>query len=325
MSWQKYGFGDMVYYAPTSSKAIWKYSDSVTLSELNDDDREIDTTENPKFLKEFVESEDLLESLPSGTYRLECENKYSRFKVIPWKICSELKLFKIGAVEKVIDDFESFKKQKDCYDKVGVVYKRGVLLYGPPGTGKTSAINMIIESIKTEEILLFYVNSSLPLDFITELKKEDRLKIFVFEELTETIEQDKNAFLVFLDGEHSINNSYMIATTNYPHRLPENVVDRPGRFDKLFRVEDIKDSDRRLYLEHFLRDNVVTDKELKITKKYSLAFLKELVLIVLKEGISIEEASVFLDDHKKIVRGNFKRSNSDMGFNNDNDDDDDSN
>lgn len=321
MSWQKYGFGDMAYYAPTSSKTIWKYSDSVSLSELNDEDRDIDTTENPKFLKEFVDSDDRLESLPSGSYRLECENKYSRFKVVPWKIFSELKLFKIGAVEKVIEDFESFKKQRYCYDKVGVVYKRGVLLYGPPGTGKTSAINMIIESIKTEEILLFYINSSLPLDFITELKKEGRLKIFIFEELTETIEQDKNSFLVFLDGEHSINNSYIIATTNYPQRLPENIVDRPGRFDKLFRVEDIEDSERRLYLEHFLRESPVTDRELKITKKYSLAFLKELVLMILKEGLSIEEAVVFLDGHKKIVKGNFKKSNSDIGFNNDDDDD----
>eukprot|EP00252_Welwitschia_mirabilis_P007723 TRINITY_DN1937_c0_g1_i7.p1 TRINITY_DN1937_c0_g1~~TRINITY_DN1937_c0_g1_i7.p1 ORF type:complete len:415 (+),score=22.70 TRINITY_DN1937_c0_g1_i7:226-1470(+) len=40
----------------------------------------------------------------------------------------------------ILEDLESFKKNKKYYNKVGRAWKRGYLLYGPPGTGKSSMI-----------------------------------------------------------------------------------------------------------------------------------------------------------------------------------------
>lgn len=40
----------------------------------------------------------------------------------------------------IMEDLDSFINGKECYKKIGKVWKRGYLLYGPPGTGKSSLI-----------------------------------------------------------------------------------------------------------------------------------------------------------------------------------------
>jgi len=42
--------------------------------------------------------------------------------------------------QKVIEDLDKFIKGKECYKRIGKVWKRGYLLYGPLGTGKSSLI-----------------------------------------------------------------------------------------------------------------------------------------------------------------------------------------
>ncbi len=257
--------------------------------------------------------------LPSGAYSLKAEETYSDSILYPIQSSHDAKLFELDVVGKVIDDFRSFMSQEQVYRDLSLLYKRGVLLYGPPGTGKTTAIQMIIDKCRPKDSIVIYITSAIPRDLIEELRNDPRFKILVFEELTQTLSSTNvNRFLTFLDGESSLDNLYVIGTTNYPEQLPGNIVDRPGRFDKLFKIDHTSDSDRKTYIKYFLKRTPKAD-EIASLKDFSMASLKEILLISLKENISITQAVRQVKEHQNTVKSNFKEASQSIGFSNDDD------
>lgn len=315
MSWIFCGTVDKPAYKISDHQYIFIETGSLTLAEMNSRDRDISTCHNSHYITECKETtEGTIKILPSGLYRLQCANMYDPFKMVVWKPTTSTKLFKLDVVEDILKDFKEFTTQEDLYKDLQMAYKRGALLYGPPGTGKTSAINMIIDSLELEDALIIYVDSGLPTDLMIELKEDARLKVFIFEELTQTLDKTNiSRFLTFLDGEHSLHNCYIIATTNYPEELPGNIVDRPGRFDKLFKIKDVSKKDKKTYLEFYLKREI-TEDELTAMKTFSMAYLKELVLKIKKDSVTAEEAIKSLNKHKKIVKDNFKQETNSIGF-----------
>lgn len=320
MPWRRHTTKDSTFYRLKGSKNVYRETIDLSLDELNDSERDFEASYNPKFMIETVKSGDSIDFLPKGIYKIEGRYAHN-MRAVSWAGPKDLKLFELDVVRDVLKDFEEFQVQENIYLQVGgkSAYRRGVLLYGPPGTGKTSAINMIVDSLKNKDIVLFYISDSIPSEFIENLKNDNRLKIFIFEELTQTIRENIGFFLTFLDGENSLYNSYTIATTNYPEQLPGNIVNRPGRFDKLFRIDKIPEKDRKIYLEHFLKRSI-SEQELTSTTKYSMAFLRELVLMILKNRYSFDDAITALDKHKQTVKNEFKSEVREIGFIRDEDD-----
>jgi SpoVK/Ycf46/Vps4 family AAA+-type ATPase len=111
--------------------------------------------------------------------------------------------------------------------------------------------------------------------------------------------------LNFLDGQNSWDKSIVIATTNYPHTLPGNIVDRPSRFDRLYKVDCPTEEVRRIYLEAKLGKEAVTDELIKGTKGYSIAHLRELVVSIPIYGQDPQTRLAEIEEVKKLVQREF--------------------
>lgn len=220
-------------------------------------------------------------------------------------------------VKELYDDMINFFDKKEVFDKYNMVRKRSSLLFGPPGTGKSfSAIHLCKKVIQEyDAIVILTPPKDTGFDSLTSGFREplqDRTTIFMVEELTEA-KGKKEEILSFLDGENSWNNSYAIGTTNYPGKLDKNIVDRPGRFDKVIEVDEPDKQERKKYLES-VTDRTYTDKELAMTEGYSFSYLKELVLRMELEDKSLETVIEGFEELKREIDDAFQDREDTIGF-----------
>lgn len=310
MPWKKRKNGG---YGVECQESVYHYKENISLENLNDPSRDFyDATRSIDYMRELIDFEG--GELPSGVYKC-IQMGYDESYLAPTVLQHDLKLFELDITEKVTKDFKDFVSKEKIYRDLGILYKRGILLYGPPGTGKTTAITSIVDNIRLEDTLVIFCTKLPSTEIMKEFRSEKRLKIFVFEEVTNiTSRMDGiSQFLTFLDGEDSFDNVYTIATTNYPEELPGNIVDRPGRFDRLYKIAHLSRDDRFKYLKHFL-DRPPTEDELDITSKQSIATIKEWLLMAKKDGLTLKEADKIVKQHQRAVKDHFKESTDRIGF-----------
>jgi SpoVK/Ycf46/Vps4 family AAA+-type ATPase len=211
-----------------------------------------------------------------------------------------------------VDEFNAFIKNEALYTELGCIYKRAVLLYGSPGTGKTAIIRQIIrEEIPKDAVVIFFKNIP-DVDFLIRVSDSlnNRLKIFVFEELL-NITNDSSVsqeFLEFMDGEKSLRNSFIFGTTNYPEKLPENIVNRPSRWDKVIKVDGLTKEGKIELITHYLK-TPPTEEQFNLIKEFSTAAIKEICLVVLLHRISFEQAVEKMNNHTGLWKNEFEDKN----------------
>lgn len=221
------------------------------------------------------------------------------------------------SVSRLKNDMKTFMKQEDVFNQYNMTHKRNSLLYGPPGTGKTFTIMHICKKMVEEYDAIIILAPAKDTDFkpLTSNFREpleDYNKIFIIEEITEA-KGKKEEILSFLDGEDSWEHSYTIGTTNYPEKLDNNVVDRPGRFDRIIEVGFPDKEERRTYLEE-LTGREYSDKEIQLTSNYSFAYLKELVLRMEFENKSLREVVEDFNELKRKIDNEFRDEQEIPGF-----------
>lgn len=238
--------------------------------------------------------------VPAGTYTLVPANYpvTREDRLTPTSIRSGEAYIPVGYLAELKADITKFINSKPLYDELGFLYRRGYLIHGPPGNGKTSLIRELTKELPNAYVIWL---QGIPEDTLCKALDElPGIKIFIIEEITDNPNFRMSDLLEFLDGENSLSNTIVIATTNYPHNLKENLASRPSRFDVVFEVGNPTAEQSNGLLRLLLRQD--TDFA---PKDLSFAQLKELVLLHRLHGISLAEAEARLIEHKEAFKNGF--------------------
>lgn len=255
---------------------------------------------------------EVIETLPSGHYHLEQVELSHSFDTVESlrtsKPRTDAYVNTKGSATVAHEEIRLFLAEKDRYEKLNIIYKRGLLFYGPPGEGKTSFIrNLLKETIPDDSIIISL--SSVPTRTMLHAlahDEKDRLKVFIFEEFATVCSDPRQirSVLDFLDGESSVNNSITIATTNHPELIPGNVVDRPNRFDKLIKFGHPDEEACKLLLQTFLQREP-TEEEVQDCKGLSAAAIKEAAIRSISRNMELKQVFKELKEQSELVKNDF--------------------
>lgn len=147
---------------------------------------------------------------------------------------------------KIITSLYQWYKDKEWYKNHHMVHKMGILLYGTPGTGKSTLIRAISSMFGRANIYMVYPSGmDGVIDFLREMRRRTTgVMIVVIEDIDFAMkkrenvpqliqnEQNLDQMVLFqiLDGAYSLDETIIIATTNYKEQLDPALI-RHGRFD----------------------------------------------------------------------------------------------
>ena len=173
--------------------------------------------------------------LPSAVYKV---NSVPNIGIVfqPLNITKD-DLIKVenSTTTEVVNFINNFKSEdtKVRYKQTKVVHKTGILLHGVPGSGKSSTINLVIDELLKDNAIVFFdaapdlVSAVLP---AVREQNPNKLICVVYEEFEEWLKHDAAVINSFLDGQLSVNNMIVLATTNYISKIPSRIKNRPSRF-----------------------------------------------------------------------------------------------
>ncbi len=180
-----------------------------------------------------------------------------------------------GPVERLVRQMNSKGSQ---------ALNRGMILMGPPGTGKTLSARIVRNQAEATFIWVSardfyhagrYGTFMLAFDMARDLAPS----IICFEDVDNWMDNFTEDLLkTEMDGMSQSKGVATILTTNYPERIPDSLIDRPGRFHDVlaFDLPDLKL--RQAMLKRWLPEasDVEVSKAAKRLEGYSGAHLHEL-------------------------------------------------
>lgn len=188
---------------------------------------------------------------------------------------------------------------------------RGLIFIGPPGCGKTLTGKLLSKMAPTfiwvtakdcSEMGATYAFST-----AFELARELRPTILFMEDIDSYIEYGMIDLLkTELDGMKLNNGVFTILTSNFPEKLPEALIDRPGRFHDIIYFTLPNPEIRKEMLTHFLKETIAEDTlDLVVgqTEGFSGAHIKEIcnfAKIIQKED-NLDLAQAILKSLEKLL------------------------
>lgn len=245
----------------------------------------------------------------------------------------------------ITNEVQDFMDNRDLYiNDLKLPWKRGYMLIGPPGNGKTS----IIRSIKNRWGLTSYdIQKAIQKDGTVNLNnftQSSSIDVKLFpptENPIICIMEDIDKFIVYqsggkgnadsgkvtlhdilkaLDGIDNYDGVIVIATTNYARDMSEAILNRPGRFDRIWEI-NLPTENNILNLLKYHKVNITDGDIVNISKElngFSMAFVAEFIKSVKtkyrRNDVSTEEAKCVLDNihkHNKLYLDYFKGKDKD--------------
>ena len=191
------------------------------------------------------------------------------------------------------DLVENFLESKDFYLEKKIPWKRGILLFGPPGNGKTSIIRTIISEYNFKPVTFVPGANAESMREAFSYAEEQSPALLYIEDLDSLIENglDISTFLNLLDGISAKNGLLVIATANDVRKLKANIMKRPSRFDRKWKIPTPNQEMAYIYLKKWFGTIITAAKcrELaKLSEKHELsyAYLKELYISSMFEALA---------------------------------------
>lgn len=157
------------------------------------------------------------------------------------------------------NDINRFFDSQATYKKLGVPWKRGIILHGPPGNGKTISLKAAMNELykRDFEVPTLYVKSlasfggpEYSLNQIFSKARATAPCLLVFEDLDTLISPDvRSFFLNEVDGLSENDGLLMVGSTNHLERLDPGISKRPSRFDRKYLFPNPNFDERVLYAE----------------------------------------------------------------------------
>jgi len=231
---------------------------------------------------------------------------------------TELVRFADSPSDNVINEAKTFWPLKEKYQEMGEPHRRGILLHGPPGGGKTCAITFLVKDFidKYKGMVMGFSCEVIEALKIFRVIEPDRKVLVIIEDIDTYCDSgDVNNYLLqFLDGGEDVSNMLIVATTNYPERLPDRLINRPSRFDRIEYIGFPNATDRQTYLKKktkLTKDDI--EKWVNDTNDFTLAHLKELYVAVhilnkdyeetLKRLHTMRQKTASSEQYEKQLRG----------------------
>lgn len=159
-----------------------------------------------------------------------------------------------STIVQVMNDIMLFfrKETHKMYERLHIAYKRGVILYGDPGNGKSAMIRELIRSVPDVTKIVINPNVSSVTRILSSLMRslDGKQAIIIIEDIDSLItNRNRSEFLNILDGVEVKSGVYFIGTTNYPDRIDPAFMNRSGRFDRMFKIDNPSEATRKKYFE----------------------------------------------------------------------------
>lgn len=205
-----------------------------------------------------------------------------------------VKMHEFPDKEKLDNLFKAFfdKKVVTKMAKLGFYHKVGIILYGKEGTGKSTIIKNYYDFImRNHDAIVFYISSSggnvsKCWEFISKIRAIQKNPIIVifeeFDSFLGTNQSNVGMLKTMLDGNLSIDNCMVMASTNNIDSIPAALKNRPSRFKYVLNIEGIQsESDIVILLQNMISD-LFTENEIKKFAKdlkgNTLDFIKQFAI-----------------------------------------------
>lgn len=218
----------------------------------------------------------------------------------------ELIPFKSGPCQQIVEEVGKFWGLEKRYEKLGLPYRRGILMYGPPGTGKSGIVRLVGQNLIKQNGMVVLVKradtftSFLP--FLNKLEPNRKL-VVVLEDLERLISRQEQEFLQLLDGiANDRPGMLFLATTNHLEQLEPRIY-RPSRFDLLIEVGMPDKATRETYVRRLCEkfNTKYNSKFVTLTSGLSFAALKEILISCLVLDKKVEDMVKRMRNYSQIA------------------------
>lgn len=265
------------------------------------------------FRRKHKEGSGVPSPIPGGVYEYTRPDSYTPERFVVRKLQRTDAIVPLGDVfQRVQNDIAKFLEKRAVYESIKTPYKMGMLFYGPPGNGKSILVQELIQQHKDAITIYMDPSQGMPSNLFLERTNKftkNQTKIFIFEELTTNQKPEYISWLLrFLDADISMENTIVIATTNYPELLPENIVNRPSRFDDIYEFPNPTDKERGKLLAHYLQREA-TQEDVVSTDKFSIAEIKQFCIFMQVHDLEAGAALERIKDRKQRCKsGKFQKT-----------------